>query len=418
MSSVKKTFDDINQLDCFGYLPTSSSIKPAHIANGWFRRLLGKYYDPVLLNQTVIHWTQNGEINPSDRLLADNPSVFEPFRPVAKRSEFEDLRSDLKLLVSPSGGAVNKGNRLSSYNITCERHVTEDYNDRHVGAFLHQLVSADFGSGPSPVVGLILQILLNPRDEISSVTAPLVFSAKATDVSIGTYKAESVFKKKGKSFASPTLKNLRAGFDNLAAFETSYGGGLDALRRSVAFGVFALLLHMTNRESETAGIAGPAPLLLYFADRQRTTAYQASHATYNRARRSIALLDKVGLGSDAFGKYPHEFSGGQRQRIAIARCLTMRPEIIVCDESVSALDVSVQATVLNLLLDLQEEFGLSYLFISHDLAVVKYMADEILVMHQGEVVERGNPGAIYANPQHAYTRQLLDAIPRGLSASA
>ena len=138
----------------------------------------------------------------------------------------------------------------------------------------------------------------------------------------------------------------------------------------------------------------------------------------DRARRSIALLDKVGLDSDAFGKYPHEFSGGQRQRIAIARCLAMRPEIIVCDESVSALDVSVQATVLNLLLDLQEEFGLSYLFISHDLAVVKYMADDILVMHQGEVVERGNPEAIYANPQHAYTRQLLDAIPRGLSASA
>ena len=94
MSSVKETFDDINQLDCFGYLPTSSSIKPAHIANGWFRRLLGKYYDPVLLNQTVIHWTQNGEINPSDRLLADNPSVFEPFRPVAKRASgglVEDL---------------------------------------------------------------------------------------------------------------------------------------------------------------------------------------------------------------------------------------------------------------------------------------------------------------------------------------
>ncbi|MEQ1907444.1 MAG: hypothetical protein ABMA15_01390 [Vicinamibacterales bacterium] len=290
MSSVKETFDDINQLDCFGYLPTTSSIKPAHIANGWFRRLLGKYYDPVLLNQTVIHWTQNGEINPSDRLLADNPSVFEPFRPVAKRSEFEDLRSDLKALVSPSGGAVNKGNRLSSYNITCDRHITEDYNDRHVGAFLHQLVSADFGNGPSPVVGLILRILLNPRDEISSVTAPLVLSAKATDVSIGTYKAESVFKKKGKSFASPTLKSLRVGFDNLAAFETSYGGGLDALRRSVAFGVFALLLHMTNREGETAGTAGPAPLLLYFADRQRTTAYQASHATYNRARRSIETL--------------------------------------------------------------------------------------------------------------------------------
>jgi peptide/nickel transport system ATP-binding protein len=135
----------------------------------------------------------------------------------------------------------------------------------------------------------------------------------------------------------------------------------------------------------------------------------------DRARRTLALLEKVGLPKDAFGKYPHEFSGGQRQRIAIARCLSMQPEIIVCDESVSALDVSVQATVLNLLLDLQEEFGLAYVFISHDLAVVKYMADDILVMSQGEVVERGLADEIYRNPQHAYTQQLLQAIPKGLA---
>jgi peptide/nickel transport system ATP-binding protein len=133
----------------------------------------------------------------------------------------------------------------------------------------------------------------------------------------------------------------------------------------------------------------------------------------DRARKALAMIEKVGLHADAFGKYPHEFSGGQRQRIAIARCLTMRPEIIVCDESVSALDVSVQATVLNLLLDLQEEFGLTYVFISHDLAVVKYMADEILVMSQGEIVERGTSDDIYNRPQHAYTQQLLGAIPRG-----
>jgi len=135
----------------------------------------------------------------------------------------------------------------------------------------------------------------------------------------------------------------------------------------------------------------------------------------DRARMTLALLAKVGLPREAFGKYPHEFSGGQRQRIAIARCLAMKPEIIVCDESVSALDVSVQATVLNLLLDLQEEFGLSYVFISHDLAVVKYMADDMLVMSQGEVVERGLAEEIYRNPQHAYTQQLLQAIPKGLS---
>jgi peptide/nickel transport system ATP-binding protein len=133
-----------------------------------------------------------------------------------------------------------------------------------------------------------------------------------------------------------------------------------------------------------------------------------------RAQRAVALIEEVGLPRDAFGKYPHEFSGGQRQRIAIARCLTMKPEIIVCDESVSALDVSVQATVLNLLLDLQEEFGLTYVFISHDLAVVKYMADDILVMNQGEIVERGSSDDIYNRPQHAYTKQLLGAIPKGL----
>ena len=137
-----------------------------------------------------------------------------------------------------------------------------------------------------------------------------------------------------------------------------------------------------------------------------------------RARLALGWLDKVGLPAQAFGKYPHEFSGGQRQRIAIARCLTMQPEIIVCDESVSALDVSVQATVLNLLLDLQEEFGLTYVFISHDLAVVKYMADDILVMNQGEIVERGTSQEIYANPRHPYTRQLLAAIPRGWHGAA
>jgi peptide/nickel transport system ATP-binding protein len=137
-----------------------------------------------------------------------------------------------------------------------------------------------------------------------------------------------------------------------------------------------------------------------------------------RTRLALGWLEKVGLPATAFGKYPHEFSGGQRQRIAIARCLTMQPEVIICDESVSALDVSVQATVLNLLLDLQEEFGLTYVFISHDLAVVKYMADDILVMHNGEIVERGDAQQIYARPEHPYTQQLLAAIPRGFAAAA
>jgi peptide/nickel transport system ATP-binding protein len=132
------------------------------------------------------------------------------------------------------------------------------------------------------------------------------------------------------------------------------------------------------------------------------------------ARRAMAqaLLEKVGLPASAMSRYPHAFSGGQRQRIAIARCLTLQPEILVCDESVSALDVSVQAQVLNLLQDLQDELGLSYIFISHDLSVVKYMADQVMVMKQGQVVELADADALYRNPQHPYTRALLAAIPR------
>jgi len=125
------------------------------------------------------------------------------------------------------------------------------------------------------------------------------------------------------------------------------------------------------------------------------------------------LLARVGLPVAAMQRYPHEFSGGQRQRIAIARCLTMKPDILVCDESVSALDVSVQAQVLNLLQDLQDEFGMSYIFISHDLAVVKYMADQVMVMRQGKVVELADADTLYRAPQHPYTRSLLAAYPRG-----
>jgi peptide/nickel transport system ATP-binding protein len=137
-----------------------------------------------------------------------------------------------------------------------------------------------------------------------------------------------------------------------------------------------------------------------------------------RFERAVRLARRVGLPADCIHKYPHEFSGGQRQRIAIARCLSMQPEVLICDESVSALDVSVQATVLNLLLDLQDEFSMSYLFISHDLAVVKYMADDMLVMHEGAIVERGSAEAIYEAPQHEYTKKLLRSIPTGYRPAA
>ena len=128
---------------------------------------------------------------------------------------------------------------------------------------------------------------------------------------------------------------------------------------------------------------------------------------------AFEMLHKVGLPEVSFYKYPHEFSGGQRQRIAIARCLTLKPDILICDESVSALDVSVQAQVLNLLSDLQDEYHLSYIFISHDLAVVKYISDEIMVMNQGAIVEIANSDDIYRHPKQPYTKKLLSSIPKG-----
>jgi peptide/nickel transport system ATP-binding protein len=138
----------------------------------------------------------------------------------------------------------------------------------------------------------------------------------------------------------------------------------------------------------------------------------------DREARAKALLDKVGLDASALHKYPHEFSGGQRQRIAIARCLTLNPEVLVLDEAVSALDVSVQAQVLNLLKDLQDELGLAYIFISHDLAVVRFMADEVMVMKDGAVVEQASVEQILDAPREEYTKRLLGAIPRGYRAAA
>jgi peptide/nickel transport system ATP-binding protein len=131
-----------------------------------------------------------------------------------------------------------------------------------------------------------------------------------------------------------------------------------------------------------------------------------------RKRMAARLLDQVGMPASSMGRYPFEFSGGQRQRIAIARSLSLSPQVLVLDEAVSALDVSVQAQVLNLLKDLQAELALSYLFISHDLDVVRHMADTLLVMHQGEVLEQGDAATLYAQPQSEYTRQLLAAAPR------
>ena len=135
-----------------------------------------------------------------------------------------------------------------------------------------------------------------------------------------------------------------------------------------------------------------------------------------RKQEVLSLLYKVGIKNDAFYRYPHEFSGGQRQRICIARALALQPKFILCDESVSALDVSVQAEVLNLLNSLRDEFGLTYIFISHDLSVVKFMSDRILVMKDGKIIEEGVGEEIYTNPKNKYTEKLINSIPKGIVA--
>jgi peptide/nickel transport system ATP-binding protein len=164
----------------------------------------------------------------------------------------------------------------------------------------------------------------------------------------------------------------------------------------------------------SVGDAIAEPLLIH-SHQERFHRYRHADA---RKERAAYLLDRVGLTKSAMRRYPHEFSGGQRQRICIARALALNPKLIVADEPVSALDVSVQAQVLNLLKELQTEFGLTYIFISHDLGVVKFMSDRIMVMNEGAIVELNTAESIYSNPQQPYTQKLIKAIPKGFALPA
>ena len=145
-----------------------------------------------------------------------------------------------------------------------------------------------------------------------------------------------------------------------------------------------------------------------------TKVHHIGSSDKNRKEKVMTLLEKVGLDSESFYKYPHEFSGGQRQRVGIARAIALEPKLVICDESVSALDISVQAQVLNLLNDLKDNFGFTYIFISHDLSVVKYMSDQLIVMNQGKIEEMGDADQVYEHPEKEYTKKLIHAIPKGL----
>jgi oligopeptide transport system ATP-binding protein len=177
------------------------------------------------------------------------------------------------------------------------------------------------------------------------------------------------------------------------------GAELRALRREMQI-VFQDPIGSLNPRMRVEGIVGEA-----------LTVHRLVRNTAERRERVAELLRRVGLSPDALWRYPHEFSGGQRQRIGIARALALRPKLIICDEPVSALDVSIQSQILNLLNELQAEFGLSYLLIAHNLAVVRHASDRVAVMYQGRIVELAPTEELFDSPQHSYTRTLLAAVP-------
>ncbi len=208
----------------------------------------------------------------------------------------------------------------------------------------------------------------------------------------------------GKTTVGRTLLRLipatdgRVTFDGKDVFRAS-GSQLQRLRRDMQI-VFQDPAGSLNPRMRIAAIVGE-PLVIHGMVKDKAELRE----------RVETLLERCGMPRAAADRYPHEFSGGQRQRIGIARALALEPKFIVCDEPTSALDVSIQAQIINLLTDLQSEFGLSYLFISHDMAVIQHVCQRIAVMYKGKIVEEGSREAIIENPQHLYTRSLLSAVP-------
>jgi len=235
------------------------------------------------------------------------------------------------------------------------------------------------------------------------------FLKAVDDVSFQVFKGETLGLVGESGCGKSTLGRSIVGLQQIQTGQITYGDELlsdgktkfpSALRRKVQI-IFQDPYSSLN-PGKTVGQALEEPLLVHRLESSRS----------GRKNRVSDVLDKVGLPDSAASKYPHQFSGGQRQRICIARTLMVEPDFIICDESVSALDVSVQAKVLNLLNDLKEEFGLTYIFISHDLSVVKYMSDRLIVMRKGRIEEIGGSEEVYKNPSSDYTRSLLSSIPQ------
>lgn len=239
---------------------------------------------------------------------------------------------------------------------------------------------------------------------------PIAFKA-VNDVSFKIYEGETLGLVGESGCGKSTLGNAILQLDKATAGSIFYKGkdisglsgkALRALRKEIQIIFQDPFASLNPRLTVGQAISEPMEV------------HKIYSSSLERKKRTIELLERVGLEEQHYNRYPHEFSGGQRQRIGIARTIAVNPKLIICDESVSALDISVQAQVLNLLNELKKDFGFTYIFISHDLAVVKYMSDQLVVMNQGKIEEMGDADAIYARPEKEYTRKLIEAIPRGL----